>query len=283
MKPNDTDRLDAAGAARLLEAGAVASARADGAVDHRVLARTQCGIAAAMFIYISAFLLLFGNQTQEAVSGAASGGYAYANVLLIPFLVLTQLVMGVRDRVRVLRAHRPSLVFTLIGLIPFLALAVLSVFGVSYPWGFNLVAAAAPAVPMVWLGLKSARRADPPATTVAHSEPGRPARIMTASLGLYLGLTGMLAAFNGFALTGLGLITVLIVLLALFSSRWGLPSLGAAWSTREWTAYALSFTLLVTLAVVLARTPWTTPLVGVVGGMLVAAPLVVAAVRGARS
>jgi hypothetical protein len=283
MNPIDDHFLDAAGAARLLEAGAVASARADAAVDHRVLARTQFGVAAAMFIYLSAFLLLFGNQTQDAVAGAAQGGYAFGNMLLIPFLVLSQLVMGVRDRVGVIRAHRPYLSITLIGLIPFLLLAGLSVLGVSYPWSFNLVAAAAPAVPLAGLGLKTARRAGPRSRPAARSEPGRPARIMTASLGLYLGLTGMLATFSWFALTGLGLVIVLIVLLALISTRWGLPSLGAVWSTSEWTAYGISFSLLVSLAVVLARTPWNTPLVGAVGGVLVALPLVVAAIRSARS
>ncbi|MDJ0376318.1 hypothetical protein [Cryobacterium sp. PH31-L1] len=283
MSPTDGQRIDAAGAAHLLEAGAAASARADAAVDHRVLARTQFGIAAAMFIYLSVFLLLFGNQTQEAVSGAGPGGYAYGTMLLIPFLVLTQLVMGVRDRVGVVRAHRPYLVSALIGLIPFLLLAGLSVLDVSYPWGLNLVAAAAPAVPLAGLGLKAARRAGPRSRPVAPIEPGRPARIMTASLGLYLGLTGMLATFSWSALTGLALVIGLVILLALISSRWGLPSLGAVWGSREWAAYGTSFTLLVTLAVVLARTPWNTPLVGVVGGLIVAAPLVVAAVRGARS
>ena len=40
------------------------------AADHRILARARFGLAVALFIYLGAFLLLVGNQTQDEVSGA---------------------------------------------------------------------------------------------------------------------------------------------------------------------------------------------------------------------
>ncbi len=40
------------------------------AADHRTLARAHFGLAVALFIYLGAFLLLVGNQTQDEVSGA---------------------------------------------------------------------------------------------------------------------------------------------------------------------------------------------------------------------
>ncbi|MDJ0348049.1 hypothetical protein [Cryobacterium sp. PH29-G1] len=283
MSSTNDDHLDAAGAARLLEAGAAARARADSAVDYRTLARMQFGIAGSMFIYLSAFLLLVGNQQQSAAPTGSTSGFSYSVVLLIPFLVLSQLVMGASARSRVLRTHRRLLVITLVALVPFGVVGVLNLLGVSYPWGINLLVAAAPATPLIWQGGMLARRAGPTPPRAPRTPLNRPARIMTGCLGLYFGLTGMLAAFSWFALAGLGLMLALVALLTLASSRWGLPSLGSDWRSPEWNGFAASFILLVTLAVVLARTDWNTPLAGVVGGVLVAAPLVVAAIRGARS
>ena len=283
MSSTNDDDLDAASAARLLEAGAAARARADSAVDYRTLARLQFGIAGSMFVYLSAFLLLVGNQPQTAASAGSTSGFSYSIVLLIPFLVLTQLVMGVSARSRVLRTHRRLLLITLVALVPFGVVGVLNLMEASYLWGINLLVAAAPATPLVWQGWKLARRAGPKLPRVPPTLLNRPARIMTGCLGLYFGLTGMLAAFSWFAFAGLGLMLALVALLALASSRWGLPSLGSDWSSPEWNGFATSFILLVTLAIVLARTDWNTPLVGIVGGIFVAVPLVVAAVRGARS
>ncbi|TFD22895.1 hypothetical protein [Cryobacterium sp. TMS1-13-1] len=282
MDPTHSIPLDAAGAAQLLKAADTARARAAAAVDHRTLARARFGLAGALFIYLSAFLLVFGNQTQDAVSGAGANGYAYTNVLLIPFLVFTQLMQGVQNRARVLRTHRRVLRFVLLGMIPFGIAGALSILDIRYPWGLNLLVAAAPAAPLLWLAGKSARRAGPP-TPAVRTALSRPAATMTGALGLFFGVTGLLAAFSWFPVAGLGLALVLVALLTLWSSRWGLPSVGSEWSAPQWTGFAVSFMLLVTLAVVLARTPWNTPLVGVLGGVLVALPLVVAAVRGPRS
>lgn len=283
MDPTRDTPLDAAGAAQLLQAADTARARAAAAVDHRTLARARFGLAGAVFIYLSAFLLLFGNQTQDTVSGAGANGYAYANVLLIPFLVLTQLLQGVQNRARVLRTHRRVLLLVLLGMIPFGIAGALSILDIRYPWGLNLLVAAAPAAPLLWLAGKSARRASAPAIPALHTALSRPAAIMTGALGLYFGLTGLLAAYSWFPLAGLGLGLALVALLTLWTSRWGLPSVGSEWAAPQWTGFTVSFLLLVTLAVVLARTPWNTPLVGALGGVLVALPLMIAAVRGPRS
>lgn len=89
------------------------------AADHRTLARARFGLAVALFIYLGAFLLLVANQTQDEVSGAGANGYADANVLLVPFLVFTQLMQGVQNRARLPSTHRRVLLFVLLGMIPF--------------------------------------------------------------------------------------------------------------------------------------------------------------------
>lgn len=285
------DRLDlnlnASTAARLLADADRAGARTRAQTDFRAHAVIQGWVAAALFVYVATYLLLFFNQDPE---GAAAGhAYSYLGLLMVPFLLFTQLVQGARNRL-LISVAMPSrglrLLLILPGLIIFLAAMAASVAGVGYPGWVDLVAAAAVAVPLGVLAIGTARKAGgAPSRRLPAPEPtplGRTAATVTVTLGIGFGVIAVLTPYSWFVVATLFSYLALMVLLIGWGSRWGLPSVGSEWGQSQWVAFGVTFTLLFGLAVVAARTSWNTPLVATLSGFAIAAPLVCTTLRTYR-
>lgn len=278
-------RVDAAAAASLLRSGQQIGAKVYQSVDFRTQALVQAGIAAAMLAYLATFLILFGGEGAAPTGSGAND----TGILLIPFLALGQLSIGVRERLRVtLPTHRPrlTLVLGLLSVVPFGAVVVGQIAGQHYPWWLLLIVAVCPAIQPAALAILSVRRMRggdvrllPPAPRVPLSGA---AQLVTVGLGILCGFT---TAFNGSDwrhIAQLLAMMVLLVMLALYRTRWGLASVGSEWGRAQWLGFGSSFVLLLATAVLLARSPFDSLLVGAIGGILVALPLVFSAFRGSH-
>jgi hypothetical protein len=278
---------NASTAARLLADAERAGARARAQTDFRSHAVIQGWVAAALFVYAATFLLLFGNPGHGG--SPVGSAYSYLGVLLIPFLLLSQLVQGARNRlpISVALPHRGAMLLLMLpGMALFLAEAIATQIGFDYPWWANLLVAAAIAAPLSGLAISTARNASGTAPHAHDASPRPPlsriAAVMTAGLGIYFGVIAALTPYSWFTVATLFYTLALVVLLIGGSAPWGLPSVGSEWGQSQWVAFGVSFTLLFALAVVAAETAWNTPLVATVCSIVIAAPLVCSTLRGYR-
>ncbi|NYI41496.1 hypothetical protein [Demequina lutea] len=284
--PTDVN-LDASAAARLLADAERVGARTLAHTDFRAHAVIQGWVAAALFVYVGTYLLLFFNPGPEG--SAVFHAYNYVGLVMVPFLLLTQLVQGARNRLLISVAMPRGglrLLLMLPGLIVFLAAMVASVADVGYPWWANLVAAAFVAVPMGVLAFGTARKAGGMSSHRRPATPsaplGRAAATATVTLGISFGVIAALTPYSWyFWVTVLPLLAVIVLSFG-SGSRWGLPSIGSEWGQSQWFAFGITFTLLFALAVVAARTSWDTPLVATLSGVAVAVPLVCTTLRTYR-
>jgi hypothetical protein len=279
--------LDASTAARLLDDAERLGARTLEHTDFRAHAVIQAWTATALFVYVATVLLLYSNQD----SGRATAGHAirYLGLLMIPFLLLTQLVQGARNRLLISIAMPRGgvrLLLILPGMTIFLVAMVVSVWGSGYPWWANLIVAAAVAVPLGLLALSTARKGGGVPSRQHPSMPpaplGRTAATATVALGIGFGVIAALTPYSWFDLATICFYLALIVLATGWNTRWGLPSVGSEWGRSQWVAFGIALTLLFALAVLAARTSWDTPLVATLSGLAIAAPLVSTTLRTYR-
>jgi hypothetical protein len=276
--------VNAAQAAHLLDVADQVSIRVNEGTDFRIAALILGWGAAALFIYVAAFLLLFTAPGQDG--GGSDHIAAFLSPLLIAILVQSQLIQGARNRI-LISLGRPlrswKLWLQLFGFVLFVAVAAASLFGLHFSWWVSFVVAIFVTAPLGIASLSSARKArEHPARTPLVS-PRSPlsgtARVMTAGLGAYFGLAGAmtLAPRPWSSIVNLLLILIVVGLMIGWNARWGLPRVSSEWGLRPWAAHGTSFTLLVTLTVVVARTSWASPWIAATGGILIALPLLVSA------
>ncbi|GAA3875301.1 hypothetical protein GCM10022381_17490 [Leifsonia kafniensis] len=285
-KGADARGVDAAMAASLLRSGEQIGVKVYRSIDFRTQALVQAGTAVAIFLYVTVFLFLISTQGDHMAESAAPGSNNFGTNLLIPFLALSYLTLGVRERLKaLLPTHRRARAFVvgLLSIVPFLVVGGAAVFGQQIPWGLTLAVACCAAAPAVALAIFSARQARH--HDVRPSEPelraplSSPAQSMTVALGLVFGASAASGAFFWGALVGLVAAVALLVLIALNRTKWSLAAVGSEWGRAQWLSFGASFALLMVVTVLLARTSFNSPLVGIVGGILVAVPLVIAAFK----
>lgn len=276
--------MDASTAAQLLEAADRVSVRVNEGTDFRIPALIQGWGASALFIYVAAFLLLFTAPGKDG--GGSDHNAAFLSTLVIAILVQSQLIQGARNRILISLA-RPlrnwKLWLQIIGFVVFMGVAAASLFGLKFSWWVSFVVAIFVTAPLGIASLSSAQKArrHPARTPLLSPHPplSRTARVMTASLGAYFGLAGAmtLAPRPWSSIVNLLLILIVVGLMIGWNARWGLPRASSEWGPRQWAAHGISFTLLVTLTIVVARTSWVIPWVAAMGGILIALPLVLSA------
>lgn len=274
--------LDASVAARLLDEAQRVEARSLAQTDFRAHALIQGWTAAAMFVYVATFLLLFNSA---AGVGSASGGGAWVNVLLIPFLVLGQLVQGARNRLAISagpRRRRTTLLITLPTVVIFLGATIAVNLDINYAWWVSLVAAGVISAPVAALAIGTARKAAITASPSLRPPLSRTAAGMTAGLGAFFGVVAACTPYSWFPVAALMFLVALLVLLFGWNAPWGLPSVGSEWGQPQWIEFGITFTLLFALTILTVRTDVNTPLVGTISGIVIAAPLIFSALRAQR-
>jgi hypothetical protein len=280
-------------AAHLLLTGNSVEDRVREAIDARTQAVLDAWLAVAALAYSLAFVLatfgdINGIRLNPGMVDESGDKMTVVFLVLAAFFTVSTLAEGLTNSLRkpARQASRPRRFFTAgASALPLLVLLVLAFAAPSIPWPAVLAIAACAAVPMVILALRSASRARKagirrPAPMLSGLLDGA-GRAITVGLGLAL---GVLAATTGLPFPLLGSIVFIVFMLALVGTRGGRGGIGAVapfWGRTQWTAFGCSYLLVLGLAVLLARTSWDLAAVSIVGGILVAAPLVFAAFRPA--
>lgn len=289
QEPEGDLTTDASTAAHLLDVADQVSVRVNEGTGFRSAALIQGWGAAVLFIYVTAFLLLF---TASGLDGNGSDhNVGFSSTLVIAILVQIQLIQGARNRI-LISVARPlrnwKLWLQLFGFVLFIAIAAASLFGLQFSWWVSFVVAIFVTAPLGIASLSSARKArkHPTRTPLVspHLPLSRTARVMTAGLGAYFSLAGAMTLLprQWSSIGNLLLILIVVGVTAGWNSRWGLPRVSSEWGLRQWAAHGISFTLLVTLTVVVARTSWASPWIAATAGILIALPLVLSALSQHR-
>ncbi|WP_218868864.1 hypothetical protein [Glaciibacter psychrotolerans] len=282
---------NATAAARLLHSGQQIGARVVVSFDLRTQALVQAGLAAGTFLYIwAALLIAAGQSTDAAGNDGAPSENGFITNLLLPFFALTSLTLASRERLRATLPSRFPSLWILVGIacwVPFLIALFATIFGASVGWWvFPLIALCAAAPPLA-LAMSSALKAR---ASSIHPMPDGPREALsgwviavTLAMGMLFGLAAATSTFPWGRTAGFILLGILLTYFLFQKARWGIIHVGAEWGSAQWVGFASSFGLLVLVTVVLACTPLGSPLgevVGIVGGVAVAAPLVFSAFRG---
>ncbi|MBX0299840.1 hypothetical protein K2F54_07595 [Cryobacterium sp. 1639] len=282
---NDRPQPDAA--ARMLQASDAVSIRVREAIDTRTQAVIDAWLAVAVLLYALAFAFS-GTGLIPGIVHTPTDGLSVGFLVLSAFLAASTLCDGLGQSLH--RAKRPTVkrrrfVYGLASVLPLLSIGYLAFFapGASLPVALSVVSVAA--APVVVLAIRSAlhakragvRRPEAALSGVLSAS----GRTGTAVLGLWLGAIGVVTA-PAFGLAGIVVPTIFFLFLfGTRSTRIGLDRLAEDWGRTQWTAFGCSYVFTLTLSVVLARTSWDLTVVSVVGGILIAAPVVVAAFRPA--
>ena len=246
-------------------------------------------MAAVVLAYVFAIVLAGGGHAGVGAGqdAAEANGLGFGFLVLVPFLAATSLAQGLQKSLhpagRPRRRLRQALV-TSASLIPLAAVVVVVVFWRT-PWPVALLVTLSTTLPLVVLAAQSARRARN--WGVRRPRPAWQAplsivsRTTTVVLGLWLGAIAALSGTTLIVASGFTVIAFFCAVIVTQNSRWGLPWLAGEWGRKQWAAFGCSYLLALGLAVLLARTSWDLAVVSSIGGIGVAAPLVIAAFRPA--
>ncbi|MDJ0316300.1 hypothetical protein [Arthrobacter antibioticus] len=273
--------IDPAAAAQMLTEADRVSQRAAEGIDPGPLVVIRRWTPVVLFIYAVSFLLVFSDQGSASAPNPLLPGAKYANLLIIPLLMQIQLVQGARNRLPIadISMSRGRTILQLLTVVPFIAILAVSLFGVKIPWWVCILVAVGVAAP-------SLREVG----TRAHKSSGytrgqrTPSPVLSSTaratsfvLGIYLGAASAVMVFPWFPLAALPMLILLLVSVCFANKRWGLTSVGSEWQARHWVAFGISFVLFFAFVLLVVKTSWNTPLVGILGGAAIALPLVISA------
>lgn len=234
----------------------------------RAFALLMLWSAIMLSVYVGLFLLAFGSRPLDEMSSSAG---RYSTMLVFPILVFSALVSGARERFSI--RTKPSLGHWIAyGLIvaAFLGMLGAIVAGVGYPWWLNILVPAALFVTMAARPIAQLQRAATPDSDPWVSKPlSGPARATTVMIGAALGLIAATSSQPWFPLVNAAVMLLLVVVLAGWRARWGLPRTGYEWGPVHWTGFGISTGVLFLLAVLLARTESVTAPISMTAGILI--------------
>ena len=275
----------------LLKAGEDVGVRVGEAIDARTRAISEAWMAMATLI--CALTLILSSASVAAEGWTVSPGIEIPrlniiHLLLVPFFVASMLEMGLRDQLpaehtRATRLHGRRV--STASALALVVLLLLSLFpgGISFPILVGIVALAV--LPLSTLALQSALRAREAGVRRSAATLLAPlsvtGRVVTLVLGTWLGVLGAAAGLSSSIAWSIASAALILAIMSTRDSRWGLSRLAQEWGRVQWIAFGCTFLLMNVLAAVLARTDWDLTIVGFVGGICVAVPLVVASFRPA--
>jgi hypothetical protein len=276
---------------QLLNSGAAIGVRVREAVD----ARTRAVLDAWMALAVMAYSLSFaysgsGIHGQGLIPGIAeptrggSGTFLVLTAFFAAFILTDGLTLSLAGYPKRERGWR-RMGSASATMLPLLTLMVLAAFAPATPRFAAVAIVIASSAPVVALALWSAFRArgagvrrPAPALCGQLSPAGRAA---TASLGLVLGAFGALAGSDLELVSSVAFTALLLAAAATRGTRVDVNRVARDWGPSQWRAFGCSYLLALGLSVLLARGTGDPAVVGLLGGMLVAFPVVVGAFRPA--
>ncbi|AIY00682.1 hypothetical protein ART_1083 [Arthrobacter sp. PAMC 25486] len=234
-------------------------------------------------VYVAVFLFSFGGRTVNEVVSA--GGYSSSGILVFPVLLFSSLVRGARERFGIRTKPAPGhwIAYGLI-IVGFMTLAGLSIAGVNYPWGLNLLVVVAIFVTMATGPIRQLRRSPASDSDRWGNEPlDRLARLSTTLIGVAAGLLAATITQAWFPLVSAVVMMSLVVVLIGWQARWGLPRTGYEWGPIHWMAFGIVVSVLFLLSVLLSHTSWITTPNSVSVGILVFLVMLIASFLPTRA
>lgn len=269
--------------ARMLRSHDETRERAEQRVPSRSLWLFMLWGAVVMAAYVGVFLFSFGGRSLEEATPEL-GTYS-TSLLVFPILLLSVLVSGTRERfgVRTTPSPRYWIVAGII-LASFLALLVLAVIGIGYPWWLTMFLPVALFAVMAFGPIRQLRKARTPDDERWVNEPlSRPARWTTVVIGITLGAVATASPQPWFPVVQVVASLLILVAIVGYRSRWGLARTGFEWGPIHWVAFAVTVGILFGLTALLVRTDWITTWVAVALGVIAAAIMVITALLPTRA
>lgn len=239
--------------------------------------------AILLAVYVAVFLFSFGGRTVNEVVSA--GGYSVSGILVFPVLLFSSLVRGAQERFGIRAKPAPGhwIAYGLI-IVGFMTLAGLSIAGLNYPWGLNLLVAMALFATMATGPIRQLHRSPGSESDRWWNEPlDRLARLSTTSIGVAAGLLAATITQTWFSIVSAVVMMSLVVVLIGWQARWGLPRTGYEWGPIHWMAFGIVVSVLFLQSVLLSHTSWITTSISVAVGVLIFLVMFIASVLPARA
>ena len=265
---SDVDAPSPANAAELLRRHSEMRDRVGQLGPSRSFARLSVWSALALAVYLAAFLLSFSAGSGQGENGGTAPA-AYTNMLLFPFLLFGALIAGAQERFSI-RSTGARTAWIPKGLVlgAFIALFVLNLLGVDYPWWLNVFVVLAAFVALAFEPLRLLRHA--PATPASERWTNQPlspaARRMTALIGVAAGALLATSSESWFLYVSLLSMLFLVLVLVGWRARWGLLRTGYEWGPLHWGAFGITMSILFLVGVLLSRTNWVSAPVAIATG-----------------
>lgn len=275
---SNTDDSPTVAAARLQSLDDIRGAVQDRGPS-RALAQLQLWGAVVLGVYVGVFLFSFGAPAVDQVA-SVGGGYVYTSILLFPVLLFSGLSGGARERFGIRRkASRGTGIAYVLFLAAFMALLVLTIAGIPYPWFANLIVAALLFATLAAVPIRQlSKRVGVSLGERWVNEPlSIPVRWCTALIGAAAALVVGASTLQIFPVISVVVMLSLVLALIGWRASWGLPRAGYEWGPIHWSAFGVTMTVLFVMVLLLTRTTWITTPVAVTAGVFVLAIMLIAA------
>lgn len=242
--------------------------------------RSHAALQLAYTVLLAAYMAVFV-FTGSAEGGASAFGGTTMTLALPPIIVSSALVSGANERFRERLSATPRY-WIAVGFFA-LILVTLLIWGIAgggYPWWVALIAFA---ITLLIFGIRPLRvvLSAPAVADAGETRPRTlpvPAKLMTASLGLFFGLACAVVLVPALAwivmMLGLG---VVLVGLSARTAPGGLLRTGYEWRWAQWAGFGVAALLMFVLAVLIIATDLVTAPIAAGAGAVVAASLIVSA------
>lgn len=237
----------------------------------------------AYTVLLAAYMAVFV-FTGSVEGGSSAFGGTTMTLALPPLIVSSALISGANERFRERLSPTPrywvALGFFVLILV---TLLIWGIAGDGYPWWVALIAFA---ITLLIFGIRPLRVVLSAPAVIADDGETRaqtlpvPVRLVTAFLGIFFGLACAVVLVPALAwlvmMFGLG---IALVGLSARTASWGLLRTGYEWRWAQWTGFGAAALLMFALIVLIIATDIVTPPVAAGAGVLVAASLILPAVR----
>lgn len=266
------DPPSAAVAQAYLDESARVTQRREQFIDRRAAARLLLAEGAAFGVYLVALMFAFPPATGLNIA-----------VLIVPFLIWTQLVMTLREEYGYQRRGREQRLRTVVVLM--IAVMVIGALAtvflqVDIPWGVRLIPGVVSFALYALLARSEWRHATSEAIRRARTPFTRTVRITTIGIGIGLGIAvGSVATEALIAAVAMMIVMIALAAWLLTATIAGGTAVATTWGAFHWICFALAGAMTVALVLLAQYSSLPLTIVGYVAGGLIALAFVIGALK----
>lgn len=255
-----------------LEESARVAQRREQYIDRRAAARLLLAEGVAFGVYLIALMLAFPPASGTNVA-----------VLIVPFLIWTQLVITLREEYGYQRRGREDRLRTVVVIIIVVVVvgALATVFlQVEIPWGLRLVPGVVSFALYALLAWSEWRRATEESIRRERTPFTRTVRVTTIGIGIILGIAlGTVASEALIAAIVMMVGVIAVAAWLLTATITGGTAVATAWGAFHWICFAIAGMSTVALVLLLQYTSLPLAVPGYIAGGLIALAFVIGALK----